>query len=444
MKYFNSDQVKVYPCAYRGTKEDSQLAAAKIYDPDSRLNTEYNITKSGSCGLKGNENRSENSYIISGPENANVAGKLEFVICGYHFDIDYLADDMIDAGGILGNLCINIGRDSKVLLPVTATDDTPATLDQNEKFVGLGIANDNELSNKKFIRIFDSAGNLFISNLFASSFYGGKGLDTAGDTIVAIGNYNDPGTGGIFQVGDGSSNTNRHNAIYVYKDYSIDQSSTTVDTTDVYLGRENGKDEDYSEKFPFAKFPLAIRRNPDDNSYSTEITTDKLGFIRQKPGILQTDDNGEVKASKQLQIEKLIVADDYYSGNTLEAYQGTVKISGTLEAGETKTSSLKVTTSTQSYKDLETGTSWTSSTLADGFYLLTVYVAESGQSTQLRTIPISVVKSQLQAYGSRVIIICVDTSARNLRVDINSSPCKVSISCDANIHYLELKKVLSY
>ena len=59
-KYLASNNVKVYPSAYRGTN-DSKVQI----DPKAVLNLEENIIKSSQAGFPGA--KSENSYIISWP-----------------------------------------------------------------------------------------------------------------------------------------------------------------------------------------------------------------------------------------------------------------------------------------------------------------------------------------------------------------------------------------
>lgn len=72
--YFESKDVRVFPCSYRGYKEgDTNLI---VFDPEARMNTEYNYINSASTG-------NIDSYILSWSED----GILKCVIHGYYFEI---------------------------------------------------------------------------------------------------------------------------------------------------------------------------------------------------------------------------------------------------------------------------------------------------------------------------------------------------------------------
>lgn len=81
--FFNSDKVKIFPCARRGSFTDSEQKV-KIYDAESRLTTESNLTRL--FGLAFNKD----SYIIDTTPIAGVQnGQLwRLVIKGYYFEVE--------------------------------------------------------------------------------------------------------------------------------------------------------------------------------------------------------------------------------------------------------------------------------------------------------------------------------------------------------------------
>ena len=72
----NSNYIKVYPTAYRGT--NGITGDAKAFNPESRLNSEFNITN----GLR--KLRLQDSYIKEYDESNK---KIIFCIAGYWFNI---------------------------------------------------------------------------------------------------------------------------------------------------------------------------------------------------------------------------------------------------------------------------------------------------------------------------------------------------------------------
>lgn len=77
MAYLNSKNIKVYPTAYRGVIDK------KVFNPESRLNTEFNITNYFVNLLTIGENENTGSFVVSYKENI-----LKFVIHGYFFEIN--------------------------------------------------------------------------------------------------------------------------------------------------------------------------------------------------------------------------------------------------------------------------------------------------------------------------------------------------------------------
>ena len=85
--FVDSAKIKVFPCAYRGYKEETGLAHA-IFDPESRLNTEKNLIKpTGKVGC-------EDSYIIKATDTS-----LHMNFHGYDIIIDDIsASDFVING----------------------------------------------------------------------------------------------------------------------------------------------------------------------------------------------------------------------------------------------------------------------------------------------------------------------------------------------------------
>lgn len=76
MNFFKSEDVKVFPCAYRGT--DSQ---GNYFNPESIIQSEFNFVNSPNRHWKG-------SYVISYTNNI-----LKVVINGYYFEISNISPD---------------------------------------------------------------------------------------------------------------------------------------------------------------------------------------------------------------------------------------------------------------------------------------------------------------------------------------------------------------
>jgi hypothetical protein len=91
MIFFPSSAVKIFPCSYRGIydiqtegDEASTKKLSKIFDPEARLTTEYNLTHLPGLAY------GKDSYIISSEGNI-----WKFVINGYYFEINA---DLTDVG----------------------------------------------------------------------------------------------------------------------------------------------------------------------------------------------------------------------------------------------------------------------------------------------------------------------------------------------------------
>ena len=86
-KYLNSTQVQVYPSAYRGKNGNSEDPSAKVFNPEARLNSEFNITNiiNSIVGI--------DRFVLDYIENTHI---LTFNIKGYWFKVDL--SDFFDSG----------------------------------------------------------------------------------------------------------------------------------------------------------------------------------------------------------------------------------------------------------------------------------------------------------------------------------------------------------
>ena len=87
MTYFNSEDIRVFPCAYRGFKPTESAealdAAPHVWNADASLTTEYNLTHMFSHLL------GQQSFIVSSPEKTtDENADFKCVINGYYFEID--------------------------------------------------------------------------------------------------------------------------------------------------------------------------------------------------------------------------------------------------------------------------------------------------------------------------------------------------------------------
>ena len=143
INYFKSDNVEVYPSAYRGTyKKDNELYT---YNVESSIYTEVNHT------LFSHINK--DTYIITDPDKVSKNNPLEVLIHGYYFKIlnpselfDTTGKFNISYLGIRTKL-VPIGTDQNSTILCAFTNDTnvdsTGTLDvANGDFVGLAYSKD--------------------------------------------------------------------------------------------------------------------------------------------------------------------------------------------------------------------------------------------------------------------------------------------------------------
>ena len=134
--YLSSDAVKVYPTALRGT---DYRPGDTIYDPESRLGTEFNLTNAV------NRLTIDGSFVIS-----KVGNVLEFSIHGYYFKVssvstlttNFASDSHIYATIRLRELA---QQNYHLLSLVPVEDGTSTNLDvQGTGFVGVGFGTTDE------------------------------------------------------------------------------------------------------------------------------------------------------------------------------------------------------------------------------------------------------------------------------------------------------------
>jgi hypothetical protein len=75
MAYFRSEDIKVFPCAYRGYRK----SGAEALDPSARSFTEYNFSN-----IYSNISANKPSYVISYNTTNDI---LKCTIGGYYFEI---------------------------------------------------------------------------------------------------------------------------------------------------------------------------------------------------------------------------------------------------------------------------------------------------------------------------------------------------------------------
>lgn len=140
MIHLNSEQVKVFPCSYRGYKEGTERIP---FDAESRMLTEHNFLHSGNIiNLFGNnDDAAANTFIIKAEyNNIEILGEitsttidLECVLDGYYFKINALPVSL-DAEPISTNCYIGIA-----LRPITIISGTEQTSQTTNVIAAINI-----------------------------------------------------------------------------------------------------------------------------------------------------------------------------------------------------------------------------------------------------------------------------------------------------------------
>lgn len=253
--YFNSNNIKVFPCSYRGYNG----IGPKGFNAESKLHTEFNLTR----GI--NSSWPEyNSYLIS-KEIAN--NPFKFVIAGYYFEIEGLTTAVatftednktlyfgIRLRDLHFNTNVNTDKTTVLTRFETATEASGNVasedyLDEENgadeegntiyEFRGL-VLTDESISNdadgiKFTLRLTDSNGNICQESFLPEIRHGagknsltiGTGLTAKNENELVIGKYNEDIDNGIFVIGNGSNATPPSN-IFTVTDTDISSKSTNI------------------------------------------------------------------------------------------------------------------------------------------------------------------------------------------------------------------------
>ena len=249
-KFISSEKIKVFPCASRSA----------TYDPEAKLNTEYNFTHLGASAAGFNKS---NSYVINFTEVANGANntsKLTFVLGGYYFEItDIYSDiDLFESIPETIYFCIKTADypiTGAIKTPMlaswtTETETIPAatipSLDNtNNEFTGL-LLTDTLPADCTYLPLFIKDANpaatkaykinpaTYLPNIKTDQ-NNNIIIDSAGNTIikgsqtnkVVIGQNNENINATILEVGNGSVDT-PSNAFAVYTDGHAEVKTSTT------------------------------------------------------------------------------------------------------------------------------------------------------------------------------------------------------------------------
>lgn len=150
--YLKSNNIKVFPSAYRGTTTVG--SDQKLYDPESRLFTEKNLSNFGNNLADNNYG----SYVLDRAINVanNILSSLTFVIHGYRFTITNVAltEDFVTATAVYAKIQLE-----------TKNTTTESTYD------ALSLAN-----------LVTSGDNILDVTVNTDSFFQGLSLETTGSS----------------------------------------------------------------------------------------------------------------------------------------------------------------------------------------------------------------------------------------------------------------------
>ena len=97
IKYFKSEDVRVFPCAYRGyTTLQTSTLTRTIFNPEARAFTEKNFTN-----IYSKASANKQSFIISWGNDEQSHGLLKCVVNGYYFEISNFNSTDLGSGGTL-------------------------------------------------------------------------------------------------------------------------------------------------------------------------------------------------------------------------------------------------------------------------------------------------------------------------------------------------------
>lgn len=331
--YFNSNNIKVFPCSYRGYNGEG---VPQSFNAESKLHTEFNLTR----GI--NSSWPEyNSYLIS-KEIKNTTFKL--VIAGYYFEIENLADAVdpfsftgdnksLYFGIRLSDLNINANNNTdktKVLTRFGTITEAGQNVEDNgspdyldEKvgtdeegnaiyeFRGL-VLTDESISNdadgiKFTLCLTDSNGNICQESFLPEIRHGagknsltiGTSLTAKNDNELVIGRYNEDIDNGVFVIGNGPIAAAPSN-IFTVTDTEISGKSTNIYgnvSSEIKLTINNSE----SQKIHLGSNASSLR-NKDHYITSTEgntsITSKQNTTIDSLDNIIKCTNSNNIMLSK--------------------------------------------------------------------------------------------------------------------------------------------------
>lgn len=242
--YFKSRDVRVFPSSFRGTYNNTTT-----FDPEARLNTEANFIAPKISGNKA-------SYIVN--YNTN---KIKFVLGGYYFEINnitaynlndkYLNIKLREFTIAENQNDANKDSERKTSLLETWEENNDHILDSVDSednisyFSGLKISSISpENVAYASIKLFDAEGNINQEAILVDLDHG-KGANTlmhgvglTADTInqTVFGTYNNNKVDTLFEVGKGSSENNKNNALEISPTTTTINNATNINGNTIITG----------------------------------------------------------------------------------------------------------------------------------------------------------------------------------------------------------------
>lgn len=151
-KYISSDSINVYPTALRGGID--YQSGDTIYDPESRLSTEFNLTNPV------NRLTIDGSFVIS----KEASGSLAFSLNGYYFNIKNLSKltGQFSSGPIYAHVNISeLAQGTYKLKSLLSLEGGSTNLDGTKGFTGVGFDNSSS-GGTATLKILDKSGSSWI------------------------------------------------------------------------------------------------------------------------------------------------------------------------------------------------------------------------------------------------------------------------------------------
>lgn len=276
--YFKSKDIKVFPSSFRGE------SGGKTFDPESRLNTEANFIAPKTMLGK-------STYIFGREDNI-----IKFVLGGYYFELD--STDYLDnlkgktIGIMLREVKLNEAtsnsydsdRFSNVLdsweaaasKTLDIADTEPGAADATYYFTGLKILSETDTPDFS-IMLFDTEGNLNQEALLVDLKHGkgyntlmrGEGLEANYYNQTVIGSYNENKEGSIFEIGKGSANNARANALEISATTTTINTVTNINGNTIITGNTKIDGTTEVTKTTKVKGDLIISNNTNSDSKTT-------------------------------------------------------------------------------------------------------------------------------------------------------------------------------